>query len=114
VPALVTAHAASSTRKGSIGSRKRGVSTLMKTTLSVSSTGIAHTHPGIRRARLVNAPTRASAAITQKAITPTWATSGCRPTASADARQAGAPSSSSIRTRLCQPALTGAVGWSPM
>jgi hypothetical protein len=110
---LVTAQAASSTRKGSIGSRKRGVSTLTNTTLSAISTGIAHTQPGVRRAARVKAPARASVAITQNAITPVRATSTCMPTASADACHAGAPSSSSIRTRLCQPALSGAVRWSP-
>jgi hypothetical protein len=113
-PTLVTAQAASSTRKGSIGSRKRGVSTLMNTMLNASRTGIAQTQPGTRRARPVNAPATASAPITQKAMTPVWATSVCRPTASADACHAGEPSSSSIRTRLCQPARSGAVGWSPM
>ncbi len=42
----------------------------MKTTLSASSTGTAHSHGGILRARAVNAPASASAAMTQKAITP--------------------------------------------
>lgn len=85
----------------------------MNTTLKASSTGIAHTHQGTRRARRVNAPASARTANTQNAITPVWATSGCKPTASAEACHAASPSSSSIRTRLCQPALSGAVGWSP-
>jgi hypothetical protein len=82
----------------------------MNTTLSASSSGIAHSHPGIRRARAVNAPAMASTESTQKAITPVRATLTGSPTACAEACQAALPSSSSRRVRLCQPAAPGAVG----
>jgi hypothetical protein len=57
---VVSAHAASMMKNGSIGSRKRGVSTLIGTIEIHHRIGIAHIHQGALRARRVNAPASAS------------------------------------------------------
>ena len=59
---MLIEHAASSTTNASIGSRKRGVSTLTGAIESHHSTGIAHSHHGPRRAPAVKAPISASSA----------------------------------------------------
>ena len=109
-PRVPIAHAASRTRNGSTGSRKRGVSTLTNTTLSAISTGNApQPARAPRAARRDQAPSSASRRRSRSRSRPCCAVAADRPMAAAEACQASLPSSSSIRSRLCQPACSGAL-----
>jgi hypothetical protein len=57
-------------RNGSIGSRNRGVSALISTTLNHRSAGVSASHRQARRASPVKTPASATSASTQKLITP--------------------------------------------
>ena len=108
------AHAASRIRNGSSGSRKRGVSTLMNTTLSAISNGTPQSHRGAARAARVNAPASASRHRTRSDhARPGRRRAGC-PTAAAEACQAQDPSSSNSRSVLSAATSSGSSGWAPM